>query len=113
MLDHQISLEDYFINLAGLNPNKDAIVVYDRGYLDNMAYMTKEGKDLYVETTGVNLEDIRDSRYDMIIHMVTAANGAPQAYTLSNNAARSEGIQQAINIDNKIKDAWVGHHNHV
>jgi AAA domain len=106
-------MEDFFVKVASMNPEKDAILVYDRGYLDNMAYMTKEGKDLYVKITGVNLEEIRDSRYDMVIHMVTAANGAADAYTLSNNKARSEGIQQAIEIDNKIKDAWVGHQNHV
>lgn len=96
-----------------MNPSKDALVIYDRGYLDNTAYMTKESKELYVKSTGVNLEEIRDSRYDMVIHMVTAANGAQKAYTLSNNKARTEGVQQAIDIDNRIKEAWVGHQNHV
>lgn len=111
-LRHQIALEDYFISLARLNPTKDAIMVYDRGYLDNMAYMPRDAKELYIKKTGVSLENIRDSRYDMVIHMVTAANGAPEAYTLSNNKARTEGIQQAIDIDNKIKEVWNGHPNH-
>ena len=75
--------------------------------------MTKEAFDLYVRSTGVNLEEIRDSRYDMVIHMVTAADGAAAHYTLANNKARSEGIEQAIAIDNKIKQVWNGHHNHV
>lgn len=113
LLSHQIKLEDYFINLARLTPDRDAVVVFDRGYLDNMAYMTKEAFDLYIKTTGVNLEEIRDSRYDMVIHMVTAANGAPQHYTLANNKARSEGIELAIAIDNKIKEVWNGHPNHM
>lgn len=106
-------MEDYFINLAKLTPDRDAVVVFDRGYLDNMAYMTKESIDLYVKTTGVSIEEIRDSRYDMVIHMVTAANGAADHYTLANNKARSEGIEQAIAIDNKIKEIWNGHHHHV
>lgn len=112
-MGHQIALEDYFINLAKLGPERDAVVVYDRGYLDNMAYMTNEARELYVKTTGVSLEEIRDTRYDMVIHMVTAANGAADHYTLANNKARSEGIEQAIAIDNRIKEVWNGHPNHM
>lgn len=96
-----------------LHSQRDVLIVFDRGYNDHFAYMPDDVKPLFFKKTGANLDKIRDSRYDMVIHMVTAANGAPQAYTLSNNKARTESIQQAIEIDNKIKEVWMGHHNHV
>ena len=113
LLAQQCDLEDYFINLARLSPDRDAVIVYDRGYLDDIAYMSKEAYEFFVKTTGVSVEEIRDTRYDMVVHMVTAANGAPDHYTLANNKARTEGIEEAIAIDNRIKEVWNGHPNHM
>jgi AAA domain len=112
-LNHQLALEEYFIDLAKLTPESDAVILYDRGYLDCFAYMSPDCRKMYLDDTKVDLEHIRDNRYDMIVHLVTAANGAADKYTTSNNKARTEGIQQAINIDNKIKDTWNGHPNHL
>lgn len=39
----------------------------------------------------------------------SAANGAEEFYTLHNNAARSEGIEEARKLDAKTLEAWVGH----
>ena len=33
---------------------------------------------------------LRDKRYDLVVHMVTAANGLEQYYTLKNNKSRTE-----------------------
>jgi hypothetical protein len=44
-----------------------------------------------------------------VIHMITAADGAEQYYTLSNNDARSESIEEARDIDKRLINAWVGH----
>ena len=52
---------------------------------------------------------MRDNRYDQIIHLITAANGAEEFYRLDNNACRTEGIEQARQIDEKCARAWVGH----
>ena len=41
--------------------------------------------------------------------MITAADGAEQYYTLSNNDARSESIEEARDIDKRLINAWVGH----
>ena len=41
--------------------------------------------------------------------MVTAAEGAPEFYTFENNAARYESVQDAIELDKKLINAWVGH----
>lgn len=72
---------------------------------------------------------------DGIIHLVTAANGAEKFYQLGvssvfvamhggvvslrlllaaeNNQTRTESIDQAREVDEKIKKAWMGHHRFV
>ena len=56
-----------------------------------------------------NEVDLRDNRYDQIIHLVTAANGAEQFYSLENNITRTESIELAREIDEKLSKAWLGH----
>lgn len=47
----------------------------------------------------------------MIIHLVTAADGKEEYYTLDNNTARSETPKQARELDIKTANAWIGHNN--
>ena len=41
--------------------------------------------------------------------MVTCADGAEEFYTSQNNEARYESKEQAISLDKKLVNAWVGH----
>jgi hypothetical protein len=50
-------------------------------------------------------------RYDLVMHLVTAANGAESAYTLSNNKTRKETPEESRALDEKTKTAWDGHPN--
>ena len=61
----------------------------------------------HVHQTGASLA----SRYDLVCHLVTAADGADDFYTTSNNAARSESSDVAIELDRKTKDKWGAHPN--
>lgn len=47
-------------------------------------------------------------RYDAVIHLVTAAKGAPDFYTVDNNATRTETPEQAIQVDDATRRAWLG-----
>ena len=46
-----------------------------------------------------NEVELRDNRYNQIIHMVSAANGAEDFYTLQGRQTRYEGIDQARKVD--------------
>ena len=53
-------------------------------------------------------------RYDAVLHLVSAADGAEQYYTTATNATRyeqanEEGLQIARMLDKKIIKAWTGH----
>ena len=53
-------------------------------------------------------------RYDAVLHLVTAADGAEQFYTTANNAQRyeqanEEGLKIARCLDRKVLEAWANH----
>ena len=104
-----MDMEDHFCELAEIS-GEHTVVLCDRGVLDSKAYISPEGWQALMDENGFNMVNIRDKRYDGIIHMVTAAEGAEKYYTLDNNTARYEtDLSIAIDIDRKIRNAWVGH----
>jgi hypothetical protein len=52
---------------------------------------------------------LRDARYDCVVHLVTAAIGAEKYYTLANNLARTETVEQASKLDIRLREAYLGH----
>ena len=50
-------------------------------------------------------------KYDAIFHLVTAADGAEEFYTTSNNKARTETPQEAFKQDKKTLEVWRKHPN--
>lgn len=92
---------------AKMNAEK-LLIVCDRGVMDNRAYMNDQEFADVMQALGLNEIEERD-QYDAVFHLVTAANGALQAYTLANNAARIETPEQAVRLDEKVIAAWTGH----
>ncbi|MBQ9116350.1 MAG: AAA family ATPase [Clostridia bacterium] len=84
------------------------LVVCDRGAMDNKAYMSDSGFSMLMSSLGVNEIEVRDG-YDAVFHLVTAAKGAEEFYTLSNNKARSETVSEAAAKDDALIAAWTGH----
>lgn len=84
------------------------VIICDRGALDNKAYMTQREFDELLERLDLNEITLRDN-YDAVIHLCTAAKGAVEFYTTANNEARTETVEQAIELDNKLIAAWTGH----
>lgn len=108
VLKYQIMMEDTFLELAR-NAPQPVLIVSDRGTMDISAYMEPTVWQALLDELGLSDVKLRDARYDIVIHMVSAAIGAEQFYTLANNSARTEGLELAREIDNKILKAWTGH----
>lgn len=85
---------------------QDTVVLYDRGLLDSKAYINTDLFRRILAKNGMS-EIVERDHYDAVFHLVSAADGAEQFYTLENNAARTETIEQARFIDQKTKQAWV------
>lgn len=58
----------------------DVVVLIDRGLMDGSAYVSKSQWQALMDDMGVSTVQIRDNRYDAVIHMVTAADGASEFY---------------------------------
>ena len=100
--------EQVFEEAAKTMNNSKILIVCDRGILDNKAYMKDVEFRRIMKDFGTSETKERDS-YDAVFHLVSAAKGKEEAYTLANNTARTETIEEARELDDKIISAWTGH----
>ena len=104
----QKAKEQIFDDAAKKMKNDKILIVCDRGILDNKAYMRDIEFKRILNELGTSETQERDS-YDAIFHLVSAAKGKENVYTLANNIARTENIEEARKLDDKIISAWTGH----
>jgi AAA domain len=90
--------------------DKGCVILCDRGACDIAAYMSSSLFEQVLHEIGYS-HDTLLARYDIVCHLVTAADGHKSAgfYTLSNNEARSETAAQAIVLDKKSQACWDQH----
>lgn len=108
LLKTMFQIEDTYFELAATQ-NRNCLVICDRGTMDCSAYLPKADWDFILEQNSLNEVDIRDNRYDQVVHLVSAAIGAEEFYTKSNNKSRTEDIELAQRNDRLVGEAWVGH----
>ena len=87
LLKTMLQLEDTYFSLARTQ-TRNCLVICDRGAMDCSAYLPKDEWERILEMNNYNEVDLRDNRYHQVIHLVTAAKGAEEHYTRSNNNAR-------------------------
>lgn len=107
-LELQIAKERVFEQAARAVKSDKILIVCDRGALDNKAYMDDAEFAEVLRCVGSNEIELRD-KYDAVFHLVTAAKGAQEFYTTANNAARTETVEEAAALDDKLISAWTGH----
>ncbi len=108
LIQLQQAKEKAFTEIGKTLKENKILIVCDRAVMDNCAYMTDQefGWILkQMQTTKIALRD----QYDAVFHLVTAAKGAEKYYTLANNQARTETVEQASALDDKLIAAWTGH----
>lgn len=109
LIDRSINKEDTSCT-AAFSLETDVVILYDRGLLDCKAYVSQDAFNEILRKRNTTENEILNS-YDGVFHLVTAAKGAEEFYTLSNNTARKETPKQAIELDDKTQCAWIGHPN--
>ena len=98
------------VRKAAEKMKEDVIIIYDRGLLDAKAYMEDNLFEEELKKYNVNEKMINES-YDCVFHLVTAAEGAEAFYTLQNNEARKETIDEARVLDKRTLECWSNHKN--
>lgn len=104
----QMEKESVFEEAAGTMDAEKVLIVCDRGVIDSKAYMTDLEFLRLAEELRTSEVDLRD-RYDAVFHLVTAVKGAADAYTTSNNTARTETPAEAAALDDRLISVWTGH----
>uniref|UniRef100_A0A2M4A876 NadR/Ttd14 AAA domain-containing protein n=1 Tax=Anopheles triannulatus TaxID=58253 RepID=A0A2M4A876_9DIPT len=108
LLRTMIQIENTYFEL-GRTSTKNCLIICDRGFMDASAYISKEKWDRMMRSNNWNPVELRDNRYNQIIHMVSAANGAEDFYNTEEHSCRSEGVTLARDLDYKAASAWIGH----
>ena len=107
----QITKEELFEEAARTMPHDKFLIVCDRGMLDNRSYMSQE--EFEQVCLRLNMTEAQmNARYDAVFHMVTTAKGMEQYYSLENNVARYETVEQAVALDDRLWNAWSNHPHH-
>ncbi|MCQ2540568.1 MAG: AAA family ATPase [Acetatifactor sp.] len=106
----QMQKEEIFAYAAQTMPDEKILIVCDRGMMDNRAYMTEEEFQAALKRINKTEVEIRDD-YEAVFHLVTAAKGVPEIYLKNkdNNQARTESVEKAAALDDKLISAWTGH----
>jgi CYTH domain-containing protein/thymidylate kinase len=112
ILETQLALEDSFMRLAEVCTTP-VLIVCDRGTMDISAYIKPEEWEEITAMAGCRPADLFE-RYDAVLHLVSAADGAEQYYTTATNSTRyeqanEEGLRIARELDKKVIKAWTGH----
>lgn len=87
----------------------ETVILIDRGLMDGSAYVDKNQWKGLLDEMGVTNVQLRDHRYDAVLHLVTAADGAEKFYDNATNNARYETIQEAREKDIRIREAYMTH----
>jgi CYTH domain-containing protein/thymidylate kinase len=91
------------------------VLLCDRGCLDSIAYMGRNDFTTLAERNASRTHWLRE-RYKAVIHLVTAADGAEDAYMASrhNNPGRIiRPPEEARELDRQTLEAWMGHPHHI
>lgn len=69
-----LAIENVFFDLAK-TCGKDCLVICDRGAMDAAAYMDRAAFNEILKRNNMNNVELRDNRYNQVIHLMTAAKG--------------------------------------
>lgn len=109
----QMALEDHFYKIAQTQ-SEPVLIVCDRGTMDISTYLAPSLWEELMKECGTTTGELRDKRYDAVLHLVSAADGAEQFYTTATNAQRLEqadekGLAIARQLDKRVAQAWSQH----
>lgn len=106
VLKMQLAKEDVIDRATTMLPEQNIIIVYDRGAIDNSAYVNEEEfKEVMARLNRERSFADLMNKYDLVINLV----GRKDFYTTENNSARSEDADRALQLGETTLRSWMGH----
>ena len=108
VLKMQIAKEDIINRSLDFLKDENILIIYDRAIIDGCAYIDSDSFEEILNRLDKK-QTINDflGRYDLIINLVSRKD----FYTKDNNPARSEDVDEALELGNRTLNSWVGHKN--
>ena len=102
----QLAKEEVFDRAVKMLPNENVLIIYDRGTIDNRAYINEQEFEEVLARLN-HVKDIAElmNKYDLVINLVSRED----FYTTENNKARSEDVTSALELGKKTLKVWLGH----
>ena len=88
--------------------DQPVVILYDRGALDGMAFTGKEEFQAIMDDMNMSTMKMRENRYDAVLHLVTAADGAEAFYGSATNEHRYHTVETARIADQRLQEAYSG-----
>jgi hypothetical protein len=107
----QLEMEDAFGAVANALKSPYTLLLCDRGALDGYAFMPPADFFSVLLENEWAFGDLL-GRYDGIVHLVTAADGAMEHYKTGEGTPRVESAERSIEIDRKLQEVYRKHPNH-
>jgi predicted ATPase len=104
----QFHLEDTLYTMAEKTGQK-SVLLCDRGAMDGKAYVDDSTWAKILAQNNVLEMDICDSRYNAVLHLVTAAHSAEKFFSSETNVTRRETAEEARALDQNILRGWMPH----
>lgn len=114
LVELQLQMELSFYQIAQ-STGRPSVIIFDRGLLDFAAYTPADKWGLIMNHNQWICDGILNcaSKYDLVLHMESAACGAEAFYPAEEGADPSpEEIEKARVLDKKILMCWRGHPHH-
>lgn len=112
VIDLQLKKEELCYKAAQNIEGDKVLIFIDRGLFDDKGYVSDEEFAQLLGEFNIKEEEVND-RYDMVLHLVTSAKGAEEAYSFNTNAARYETVEVARAVDDRTMEVWKDHPNRV
>lgn len=111
VLDKQLNKEALYDRIASFYPSDKVVILIDRGLGDQLAYTSKDNFIKMLNKRNLTLDNAVN-RYDLVLHLVTSADGATEFYEWNGapnckNMARSETPEEAILKDRQTLNGWI------
>lgn len=108
LIKTMIALEDTYFTMAAKS-NQNCLIICDRGLMDASAFIEYSQWLELLEKLNLKEELMCEDRYHHVVHMVSAANGAEDFYSVEDHNARFEGLELARERDHRAMEAWREH----
>lgn len=108
IFDEALAVQAGRVRYAAARAPEPTLVVLDRGPAGCRGFLTEiEYSEILARRDLTHTALL--GAYDAVAHMVTAADGAEEFYTLENNLARRETPEEARESDARIKKIYLSH----